>query len=431
MEKYFHKDNLEEYFRKSLAGLGEKPSQDDWDMPSDQVWENIEKGIPIHPAPKGVTSIPKLKWFLALIALLLLLISYQLYTYDKKLNVIAGQVRENKRVMDALKKERKEEDVIALVDDAKKIGAQKSNSADAEELLIGTAFPRKEKSGITPSVSVQRQEMDYPEKNSNPKNVSTKRSHSEVDNSVELQNPSFANDLDENRGSSARKDHAQNGGEERGDMLKKEATSNAIVEVIGDKGEGGLKLESKPPILNFSTANNPAVAESPLAPISAIMPLGLKTIFLEKDPLPLANRNIPDDGMAGEKKENVHPQRLSLGLYFSPTYSYRSLTSKISGATQSFDEEASGKLSYNLGIQLGYNLQSRWTIYSGLKYHNLNQTSLHRIGLRYTRVGGSIENGRFVNAYDAELKTSFGDAKIGRAHLNSSHSGESRMPSSA
>jgi|GEM_PF-5231938 len=406
MEKRFHKDKLEEYFRKSLAGLGETPSTEAWDVPSDKVWENIESSIPTVGLSPREAAINKLRWFLALIALLLLFISYQLYTYHKKLDAIASQVRENTAVVEALQRERNAEEAAAtklgfrkkkgeanampLVEDVEKISAEKLNSAGTGEGFDGTVNRRKKKAGIVPQLSVQGMLNDFPEKNSIQKNVASDRRHSEVANSFKPQNQPVIAGFGKNKG----KSNSKNWNNQATKVLGEGMTPNAIAENPNGKD-----------FQNLSHLNQ-------IAPSAAMAPLELKTIFLVPNKPPLGNRSIPDYGISAEKKENIHPERLSLGVYFSPAYSYRSLTSKVSGATQSFDEEASGKLSYNLGIQLGYDLTRRWTLLSGLNYHNLNQTSLHRIGLRYTRVGGSIEGGNFVNTYDAELKTSLGDAKV-------------------
>jgi hypothetical protein len=44
MDENLHKDNLEEFFKKSFEEL-DKQSAEDWDMPTEQVWVGIDKGI--------------------------------------------------------------------------------------------------------------------------------------------------------------------------------------------------------------------------------------------------------------------------------------------------------------------------------------------------------------------------------------------------
>ena len=45
MDENLHKDNLEDFFKKSFEQLNQEAPDGDWDTPSNEVWEGVESGL--------------------------------------------------------------------------------------------------------------------------------------------------------------------------------------------------------------------------------------------------------------------------------------------------------------------------------------------------------------------------------------------------
>ena len=72
MEENLHKDNLEEFFKNSFEDENIDSPNDQWDVPSDDVWSGINEKI--KPATKpAAPSVFKLKWLMAAAASILIL----------------------------------------------------------------------------------------------------------------------------------------------------------------------------------------------------------------------------------------------------------------------------------------------------------------------------------------------------------------------
>lgn len=97
MERKEHNDNMEEFFRKAFRGLGNEPSEDGWDLPSERAWAGIQSGL--APASRQKAWLLRAAGLLGLILLALLL---HLCSRNQQLQARLGQ---QARTIDSLEEE--------------------------------------------------------------------------------------------------------------------------------------------------------------------------------------------------------------------------------------------------------------------------------------------------------------------------------------
>ncbi|HMN91242.1 MAG TPA: hypothetical protein PKE68_14565, partial [Saprospiraceae bacterium] len=71
------KDRLEVFFRKAFAEQRDVPSEDGWNVPSSQVWEQVAAQLPATNAKKGA----RWSWILLLVLLLFAFVATGFYLY--------------------------------------------------------------------------------------------------------------------------------------------------------------------------------------------------------------------------------------------------------------------------------------------------------------------------------------------------------------
>ena len=75
MDKNLPKDPLEEFFKKSLEGQNELPSDNGWDIPSLNVWDRVEADI----QPTAIVRpINYWKWATVVASMVLLFFTYKI-----------------------------------------------------------------------------------------------------------------------------------------------------------------------------------------------------------------------------------------------------------------------------------------------------------------------------------------------------------------
>lgn len=84
MDNKSHKNNLEEFFRKSFDELSNQPSEDGWDVPSDGVWDNIAAGL--NDSKGRPVFFFRIKWLLAAALFIFPATFYQLGQDHQTLN---------------------------------------------------------------------------------------------------------------------------------------------------------------------------------------------------------------------------------------------------------------------------------------------------------------------------------------------------------
>ena len=92
MDKNLPKDPLEEFFKKSLEGQDELPSDDGWDVPSSNVWDRVEADI----QPTAIVRpINYWKWATVAASVVLLFFAYQWTTQNQQIEILMTEVNEN------------------------------------------------------------------------------------------------------------------------------------------------------------------------------------------------------------------------------------------------------------------------------------------------------------------------------------------------
>lgn len=133
MEKEFQNDDMEAFFQKAFAELGDAPSEDGWDAPSDDVWAGIQRANP-GPKPAWWTSFRQ--WVAALLAIALLLVLFScLWGHYRKLeSKIEQQALANEKLqlaVDSLQQQLDREEDGA----ASKVSNENGKTAAAGEKL--------------------------------------------------------------------------------------------------------------------------------------------------------------------------------------------------------------------------------------------------------------------------------------------------------
>ena len=100
MDKNLPKDPLEEFFKKSLEGQNELPSDDGWDAPSSNVWDRIEADI----QPTAIVRpINYWKWATVAASVVLLFFAYQWTSQNQQIEELVTEINENTEQLENVK----------------------------------------------------------------------------------------------------------------------------------------------------------------------------------------------------------------------------------------------------------------------------------------------------------------------------------------
>ncbi len=95
MEENLHNhDNLESFFQNHLEQQEETPTQGDWDMPDDSLWDKISASLPEESPEPAFYISPKIRFIAAAVLLLITGLSLFLYFQNQNLNRIIEQQNE-------------------------------------------------------------------------------------------------------------------------------------------------------------------------------------------------------------------------------------------------------------------------------------------------------------------------------------------------
>ena len=142
MDENLHKDNLEEFFKKSFEEL-DKQSAEDWDMPTEQVWVGIDKGI-TSASGAGLFSLSWMKLSVAA-AIGILLISVGVLV-NQNAN-LSDQLNQQAAVIEELQENITAENVeenIALQEDNTAIIDEKEPESNTPDLIHNQSLSRRD-----------------------------------------------------------------------------------------------------------------------------------------------------------------------------------------------------------------------------------------------------------------------------------------------
>jgi hypothetical protein len=360
------KDRLEEFFKKTFEKLDEQPPGA-WDVPSGKVWENVEAVIGGQGSNRRAGYFNK-NWLLALVVLLLAVIAWQWWAFRKDVETLEKEVSTHTATIHHLKNDLEKQQAAPVP----KAPAQPQPAPGKTEPALQSSVPEK----ISFNKNTVAQNHDTPLQ---PRAV-----------------PSKPGNTSSNSGAGATSPPATDGHTFPGQNLAQLPT-----DATGSLTAGSGNLTEP-------VASEPGLVREPV-----LLPmLASGTPFLQTSssqavlPLPAASFGLSVPPVKTGK--DMHA-----GVYFSPTYSYRSVHHKMKNVSTPYEKTESPKMSYVAGASVGIDLADHWRLWSGLNYQLFHQESRHTVGMRYTAVGAVTEqDGDVVNSYQANLQTSYGEAEV-------------------
>ena len=384
MSKDLNKDNLENYFKKSFEGLGDAPFEDGWDTPSEGVWTGISGGM--NDAKIGFWSFKNWKLWAMLALLLTAIVIYQFCTYQNNFDSLNEQVLQNVAMIEDLKKELQEEQKNDFDTSKQTI----DNQASLE------AFPS------------DRDRLGQDERNIDDQEASSDKlvtSESGVAKSSPLTTPKVSS---LNVNSDSHKTTTRN------DTKKSE-----LFDLV------------QPEEVELQEEHNPVIAETVAKPsektrIPIISRIPNQPSFVTSlNNTPELELNNPIPFLSRDPIKTTSYKKWSIQPYLSTLFANRVLRNKETGKVRDFGQSNSSEFSYGGGADINLHLNKNWSIFSGLSYQNLNLTSVHRVGLRYSEVDAAInDNGNPERDYDVDMSTEYGDINFEvRAENEQQHDG--------
>lgn len=370
MSKGKHKDNLEHYFKKSFEGLGDSPFEDGWDVPSDGVWTGISGGM--KGAKSGFWNLQNWKLWAMLALLLSAIIIYQFYSYQNNFDELNEQVLQNVAMIEDLKEELKEE--------------QKNNIATSTQEIQKTDNQPNENDIVD---QIESSDILVTSKNG-------------VAKSSKLNAPRVSNQGIQSGSQNA---STQN------DSKKSELFNLIQPEEIEQQG-----------------IDNPLIAEtiemsSEKTPFSTLSSVSSPNSFVHSSNTLQLKLNKPKIVNAPIKSSDF--RKWSVQPYLSTLFSNRVLRNKETGNVRDFGLTNSSEFSYAIGADINLHFNKNWSVFSGLNYQNLNLSSTHRVGFRYSEVDAAInDKGNPERDYDVDMSTEYGDINFEvRAENEQQHDG--------
>lgn len=376
MDKNLPKDPLEEFFKKSLEGQDELPSDDGWDVPSSNVWDRVEADI----QPTAIVRpINYWKWATVAVSVVLLFFAYQWTTQNQQIEILMTEVNENSEQLENVKEllENKQKELEET------IAEENSNILDNHQSIEDEEVPQRDNNEITQS------EASFSENNENgiggnnnigSPNIPTRNSENIVNQNLE--NVPFDKINDTN--SPKENVVVEN---ESSTNLGKINSDNSMEVLIKNKLEENLEILPN----RFFTTESIVENEN------------LKTNFEKAEVLRF------------EKKKTE--KGFYAGVYGSRNLGKRSVHADDSSISQTRIDKIKGiqeRESWTTGggVKLGFQINENWSIESGFQYSKSEITARHRIQKQYN-TAGEIQNtmGEFENEFALLLITPMGDVE--------------------
>jgi len=381
-----NKDKLEEFFRRTLDGLDDRPAGNGWDMPSGKVWQGIEARM-----KDGRQKPAFLKYgLLALVVVLLFVIAYQWWAYVGKVEDLTQQVHQQVATIEELEKDLNENEM-------------NRPAKAASDLLV-----KDNNRGISPnSESTAGNGANL--KNRATRKIGTDHASTPFTTNLESASP---------RESISKASTATGKGNQLIEPASSAITSEQKATVPVNQPEQRLGAAQMKPDVANTDMEAPATVQLPLK-------------WPELETVSPRFNSINNSATAAILLASAHnlpsPRgpHFTLNAYFSPAYSWHSVRYKTTDESTPYEKTESPELSYTAGVLGGVDVSKRWRIYSGISYQRYSQASNHTIGLRYsTDQAITDQNGDLVTTYNTDLQTSFGDAEVELRVANSSSSNE-------
>lgn len=366
MDKNLHKDNLEEFFRRSFEEQKSMPPEEGWDLPSDDVWGGIAGSI--SGGSSGLLFLQSWKVWAVAASVLLGTVIFQFLSHQNQLNTLSTELTQQQEMIESLNaklgKERQISNEKAVVDKTENteksdLNPNEINSENSFQNPIKTTDNQLVKNKTT----AQKSGTDFAEK-----------SNSKI-NSEESQ--------------------AQN------NTIKSEINSNP------EKPNPEINITEK-------TDSNPLKKD-------AVEPVKKQRIFAgDFAKLPAKNSlvstsnstqlNLPNlEGLTPEYP-TTETSKFSVTAYASPAFAKRVLKNNRLNIVRPFGEAERTEASYNTGLNFNYNLNNKWAVFTGGNYQKLRLSASHVFGFRYSKdkTVGTPTNDKIVTDHEPEIESSYG-----------------------
>lgn len=363
MDKNLPQDPLEEFFRKSLEETDNLPADDGWDLPSLNVWDNVEASI---PPTAVIRPINYWKWTAIAASVVILFVGYQWINKNQQVEQLTTELEKNTKELENVKELLNEK----IIDTET---APENNLANAQDNNKSERFNTElsEQQEVVQDESIERRESTTSFSGNNANGIGGKNNDGIPQiPSTNSQNIAIENNAQESILLNETKRQNKEIVEEVGAEIKKE---NLLLDQLSNR--------------NFLVQSEEKTSKEKLD-------LETKTVVNLKRP---------------------RESKLYVGIYGSQNKGKQMTTS--SGGSTSMDRRNRIRNSRleNIwttggGFRVGYEISNRWSIESGLQYTCSEMYGRHLISKKYTSTGElPNSNGDYENDYALSIVTVFGD----------------------
>lgn len=376
MDENLHKDNLEEFFRKSFEEQKNQPPEEGWDLPSDGIWDGISGGIPVQG-----TTIPfyqNWKYWAIATAALFTIVSYQFWTYQQGFTQLSEQLEiQNEAFKNLTNELENEREKVAVLEE--KIESLNSNNNSEETKETGTQNTGNQ--------------IFKSKNNTNKKSI----------NSLST-NPQNTESITANPVQKSTKSNTSNS--QKDSNLEKSNSELSTFEKADDKTNlEGENSELKPTPKARIFADN--ISRIPLSQFSLNIEneLGFAIDIQSKIDQWEAFQNLTPPTKSESK--------WGVSVYASQLFAKRNVLGKMPNFNRPLGEKDLPKSSYNLGMNVNYHLDKKWALFSGFNYQSLDLNADHPIAFKYTEQGAfTDDNGLKTKDYEIDVESSFADLEL-------------------
>ena len=378
MDKNLPNDPLEEFFKKSLEGMNDLPSDDGWDVPSVDVWDRVEENIQRPVAI--VRPINYWKWTAIAASFAVMVLAYQFFNQGQQINELTVEVNENNQELDVVKEllENKSKELNSVI--AKEKDSPISNQQSPDPSLFTNEQEEVVQSDVdqskverTTSFSGNRAGSLGGKNNDGSPSIST--TSNQKLKPITNQNNSIVFTPEQNQNNEIPSIN-QGTISDNSNNIKKEERTVLVLETLPTR------------IFETSTSKNI-----------------LNDFILESTPV--ATIDIL------HKSSN---SKFYIGGYMSKNRGMKCLSTEDSNMGEDrkrMIKSNRDKEYWTLGggVKLGYQLNNRWSIETGLQYAKAKIESKHRIEKKYTSDSEMTNplTGELENEYVFSIVTATGD----------------------
>lgn len=473
MSEQIHKDNLEDFFRKSLENFGDEPSGD--------LWDKIEGGIP--PKPRSNIG-QRATWLAAalLVGLVLTWGGYTFYQATDKVDSLSDTVAKQAEMIETLQNKvdglHDMDDLNRGEGEAGRVGEgtkneirkDKTNDLKNEQGLEKGEVDIRNRKATGLEIDTEALSAGVKAINKDVKNTETETAHPQ--NGTAFQKTAKnekSNDLtrpiqDGNR-LTDRLPNSEDAHFKKNSLAKisshpninpnKQGGRKQTGEHFSTKNKGtvkGTEVDTKNSDVFIPLSNVQVIEDNSLSILRPASSKGgtkqeegkhLQTDFYRlpsqesnaeiqlNTPKPLPQKllaiSIEAINWTGDIEEALPAKKMplakvpmptlpsnkesgwSVGIVATPMYSYRKLVGKKDKkCVNKLNEQESGAISMQAGVELAYQWNKKWRLSSGMVYKTINQRATRVERVRYTEMGAEVSDNELSNNYKIEVETAYG-----------------------